>query len=89
MRDINDIKKDIAEIEKFDECEGLLGFAVMESVSDVDNSYSDVGKGLLQLVESKPEYAGIIEETVIAITGWSFNSLINEMRAKKDYYYSL
>lgn len=89
MRNNDEIMNDIREIEKFDDYEGLLGFSVIESVNEKDNSYSDVGSHLLSLIERKPECADIIEETVIAITGWSFESLIRQMRSNKDYYSSL
>lgn len=80
-------------IEEFEniECEdreGLFGFAVMEM--EYDDNYSDIGYSLLNIIENADKYTlKIIEETLLAITGYDLEHLLDKMKRNEEYYDSL
>ena len=89
MRDNKDIIKDVKAIDKMSEGAERLGFAIDNAVREVDNSYYDMGRYLLGLVRDYPDQAGIIEQTVIAICGFGFDSLKEHMKEEREDYLSL
>lgn len=68
---------------------GLLGFTIAESVNEMDNSYEDIGYGLVSVIEDHPEQIDLIEKVVIALSGYSFETIIEKMEDNSDYYNSL
>lgn len=89
MRTIEEIKKDIETISEMEECNGRLGYAIERSFEGMGGGYEDAGKYLLRFARQNPEYLPIIDETVSAITGWTFNTLIKKMKEQKDDYMAL
>ncbi len=83
------IKKTIAEIEQLSDYDGRLGFAVYDAVVTDEETCEHIGHALLCTAKQHPEHLDVIEETLIAITGWGFESLKREMEDNKDTYYSL
>ena len=78
-----DIKKDINAIERMTDCEGRLGYAISNAINEIDNSFDDMGSYLLGVIRSNPEQLDVIEEAVIAICGYSFETLREHMKAEK------
>ena len=90
MRDTKEIRKDINAIKKMADCEGRLGFELQElNFGDPFHSYYDSGKGLLNMIAHNPDKIDIIEEVVIAITGWNFSSIKEHMKEHKSHWDSL
>ncbi len=90
MREVKEIRKDISAIKKMADCEGRLGFELTEpGHDDPFYNYQDSGKGLLNVIDNNPDKLDIIEEVVIAITGWSFSSIREHMKVHKSHWDSL
>lgn len=87
MRDMKEIKKDINAIKRMTNARGRLGFAISEATSTECCDY--IGKDLLNLAIVYPDNLDIIESAVIAICGYGFNSLREQMKEQKDEYESL
>ena len=66
--------------------DGLLGFVISESVNEMDNSYEDMGRNLINLIERNPDQIDLIERVVIALTGYSFETIKDRMEYNKEYY---
>lgn len=69
------------------EDEGLLGFIISSSMEG--DEYETVGKSVLRTFEKYPEHAEILQEMLIAISGWKLESLIEDMEDERDYYEGL
>lgn len=90
QRDIKDIKKDIGAIRRMTDAEGRLGFELVElDFDDPFYNYSESGAGLLGMISKHPDKLDLIEEVVIAITGWSFASIKEHMKEHKPHWDSL
>ena len=79
-------RQSYANIKKFNDYEGRLGFAISESVGDYGNSYEDMGESLDILINKYPDKIELIEEVVIALSGYGFETLEKKMREQKDYH---
>lgn len=77
--------KAFKKIEKMDDAAGRLGFEIAESI----DSYDDTGSYIIYLVNKYPEHFDLIEEVVIAICGYGFDSLERKMKEDTTYYDSL
>ncbi len=88
-REVKDIKKDLNAIKKMTEAEGRLGFAIDNAINEQDNSYDDMGRYLVRVAEAHPDQLNVIEETVIAICGYSFGTLRDRMKTEKSDYDAL
>ena len=62
--------------------EGLLGFCIRET----DDTYYDTGYGVIHMFKEYPEHAELLDMMLIAICGWSIESLENEMEKNRDYF---
>lgn len=84
--------KAFEKITKLDDAAGRLGYEIKE-VDYFDgafcDSYEEVGKYLIYLVKQNPEHFKIIEDTVIAICGYGFESLLNRIEEHEDDWYLL
>ncbi len=89
MKDNKEIKKAISAINKMTDCDGRLGLAIDKAINDTDNTYDEMGSYLLSLANNHPDQLGIIEETVIAICGYGFETLRQHMKKQKKEYDSL
>ena len=87
MRTNEEIKKDLDAIDEMEESRDRLGFAISEAVTTDD--YSEIGKSILRLARRYPDQLGMIEETTVAICGYSFESLRKQMEEQKEYWDSL
>jgi len=70
---------------------GRLGFEISNHSSFLDcwRSYDDIGYDLSRVIEKHPDDFDVIEETIIAICGYGFESLLEFAKEDKDYYYGL
>lgn len=79
-------------IENLTDAAGRLGYEIKE-VDFFDegcaDSYETVGSSLIQLINDHPEEFEIIEKTIIAITGYGFDSLHARMIDHKKFYNAL
>lgn len=75
-------------IEKMDN-PGLLGFTISESVNEMDNSYEDIGYSLDNVIYDNPGQIDLIEKVVIALSGYTFETIIDKMKDNEEYYNSL
>lgn len=82
-------KQSYEEIRKLDDFCGRLGFAISNSIEDYGNSYEDIGVGLDYVINKHPDEIELIEEVVIALSGYKFETLLKHMTEQKDYYDSL
>ena len=82
-------KQNYAYIRKYNDYCGRLGFAISESINDMDNCYEYIGECLDYLIDKYPDKIGLIEEVVIALSGYSFETLRKIIREQKEYYNSL
>ena len=79
-------------IENLTDAAGRLGYEIKEVdyfEEDGADSYETVGESLIQLINNNPEDFEIIEKTVIAITGYGFDSLHARMIDHKGFYDAL
>lgn len=84
MNNTENIMSAVKSIEEKEE-EGLLGFVISENI----DSYDDTGKSVISLLKSHPEQASLLEDMLIAICGFSIDSLLKEMDEKREYYLTL
>ena len=92
MRTNKEIQKDIDAIDEMEESRDRLGFEIIESQSgtfEPSEGYYTVGKDVLRVAKSHPDQLDLIEEVIIAITGWGFGTLRERMKEHKDYFDSL
>ena len=87
LRNNKEIKKDIDAIDKMVDSRDRLGFAISEAISTDD--YCEIGKSVLSLARQYPDKLDMIEATTIAICGYSFNSLREQMKEQKEEFDSL
>lgn len=82
--------KALEQIENFPDNnpEGLFGFCIMGG-QDECYSYTDVGQATIEMFKQHPEQAELLEEMLIAISGYSLNSLLEKMKNEQDYYNGL
>lgn len=83
------IDKSIAELSKLKDYESRLGYAVYNAVVTDEETCFHIGRAILHVVEQHKDQLKVIDDTLIAVTGWGFESLKREMEDKKDAYYSL
>lgn len=79
-------KKDFTAIIRLKDGIERLGFEVANRTNDDDNSYNAIGKSLLSVVNKHTGSFDVIEDTVIAICGYGFDSLRNKVRQHKAEY---
>ena len=75
------IMEAVDRIRNFDD-EDLLGFVISESI----DNYTETGQDVLRLFETYPEHAELLDKMLIAICGWSIESLEDEMEEKRNYF---
>lgn len=82
--------KALEQIENFPDNnpEGLFGFCIMGG-QDEAYSYRDVGCSTLEMFKEYPEQAELLEKMLIAISGYSLESLLAKMVREQDYYNGL
>ena len=85
-REISEIKGDLDAIKEMTGSDGRLGYAISNAINESDNSYDDMGRYLMYVVDAHPEHLNAIEETVIAICGYGFRTLKEHMKAEKSSY---
>lgn len=83
------VENTIKNIREMDDYCGLLGFTIAESVGEYDNGYEDIGYGIDSLIDKYPDKVELIEEVVIALSGYGFETLRQKMIENKDYYNTL
>lgn len=91
-RNILDIQKDLETIKSMVDGEERLGFELSESNSGTfcpGDSYEDIGRNFLSVVEKYPNHLNIIEDVVASITGYDLDSIRQHMIDHKDYYDAL
>lgn len=77
------IRKAVGQIEHEDA--GLLGFVVSENI----DNYTETGLDIIRLFETYPEQAEWFDKMLIAVCGWSIESLLDRMEERRDYYEGL
>lgn len=88
-------RKAIGCIKRMKDGAGRLGYDVKEvdyfetEEGRFCDSYGTVGGQLLEVVNKYPESLRVIEETLIAITGYSFSSMLDRMKRHKRYWDNL
>ena len=70
------------------DADGLFGFCIMGG-QDEAYSYRDVGCSTLDMFKEYPEQAELLEKMLIAISGYSLDSLLKKMEQEQDYYNGL
>lgn len=65
--------------------EGLLGFVISENI----DNYEETGTSVLDMIHRHPEQATLLSDMLIAICGWSLESLLKEMDKRRNYYLTL
>lgn len=80
-----------SEIKKLDNFAELLGFEIRESdnLDCYSGSYEDTGNYLDYVINKYPDSFDVIEQTVIAICGKGFESLLDGIKEHKEYCESL
>ena len=84
LRSNKEIKKDIDAIDKMIDSRDRLGFAISEAIST--DYYREIGKAVLSLARQYPDKLDMIEATTIAICGYSFNSLREQIKEQKEEF---
>lgn len=86
----------VQEIKGMEAAADRLGLAIDNAMNESDYTYYDCGKYLMSLVEENkdnPEAQELIEKTLIAICGCSFETLKETlkkyMEEQKEYYEAL
>ena len=87
LRSNKEIKKDIDAIAKMVDSRDRLGFAISEAVST--DYYREIVKSVLSLARQYPDQLDMIEATTIAICGYGFNSLREQIKEQKEEFDSL
>lgn len=90
MSDFNKQLEVVSKIENFPDADadGLFGFCIMGG-QDEAYSYRDVGYSTLKMFKDYPEQAELLEKMLIAISGYSLDSLFKKMEQEQDYYNGL
>ena len=87
---LNANRKAYEELVSADDGYELLGFEISNHCSfDSSSSYEDIGYDLSRIIEKHPDDFDVIEEVVVAICGYGFESLLRLAKEDKDYYDSL
>ena len=88
---MNANRKAYNKIKRFNDFAGLLGFVIRETdyIESCCDTYEDTGNYLDYVINKYPESFDVIEQTVIAICGHGFESLLNLVRENREYYESL
>ncbi len=92
MRGVKEIRRDFNAICRMSDAAGRLGFELSESQNGqfwAADSYDTVGSSLISVVENNPEHIDLIEDVVVAITGFGFGSIREHMKDHKSHYESL
>ena len=94
MTDIKQIKKALSSIKKMDDSCERLGYEISETISgtfpgEIAEDYRTIGKDLLNLMFMHPNELEIINDTLIAITGWSIPTIKDRMKKHKSLYDNL
>ena len=84
MNNTENIMNAVKCIEEKEE-EGLLGFVISENIEN----YEETGASVLALLKSHPEQATLLNDMLVAICGWSLDSLLKEMDDRRKYYLTL
>ena len=79
MRTNSDISQSIEKIKAMEDYEERLGRAVYNAVMTDEETLTHIGRAILFTASQNPEQLQAIEDTLIAICGWSFDSLIHKM----------
>ena len=82
----------VEEIRKLEDAAGRLGYEIKEVdffEGSMADSYDTVGRDLLNVIARNEDNIELIEEVVIAITGYGFESLLGRMKEHKDYWDAL
>lgn len=88
-----DALKNVRAIARMKDAAGRLGYEIAE-VDFFDegfggDSYDTIGSDLLSLIERNHDQAALVEEVVIAICGYGFESLRNRMKEHLEYWQAL
>lgn len=80
----------ISQIENFsdDNPEGLFGFCIVGG-QDENRSYTDIGETTLYMLSKYPEQIELLEEMLVAISGYNLEELLEKMNKEQDYYNGL
>ncbi len=76
-------------ISEMENSDGRLGYAIALAMDEDDNYYKDIGRNVIRMCYKYPEQVNIVEETLIAITGWGLETLKAHMEEQIDDYNSL
>ena len=81
----------VRQIERMKESCGRLGYEIGADFYDDDPgvSYGDIGGDIIDLVHRYPEHADLIEDVVIAVCGYGFETLKERMKEHKSYWDAL
>lgn len=69
------------------ENDGLLGFTIAQAIEEPDNGYETIGSSVISVFEKYPESANILDEMLIAVTGYSIKTLIQERMSEEENTY--
>ena len=79
-----EIKKQINYICRNDECSERLGYAIKKSMEE--ENIGRIGGDLINLTLTHPDELELIENVVIAICGYGFDSLREKIKSEKKEY---
>lgn len=74
----------INEIDEYEDA-GLFGFVIIEN----NGPYDETGESVISVFKRYPEHAELLNEMLIAVSGYGVQRLKDEMEEQRDYYESL